>query len=61
MSESFDAIVKVDAEHVMATYPRLPVVFVRGEEALRGLVIAAAKEPRARARGAGAEEQEQVR
>ena len=31
MSESFDAIVKVDAEHVMATYPRLPVVFVRGE------------------------------
>ena len=31
MSESFDAIAKVDAEHVMATYPRLPVAFVRGE------------------------------
>jgi acetylornithine/N-succinyldiaminopimelate aminotransferase len=31
VSESFDAIAKVDAEHVMATYPRLPVAFVRGE------------------------------
>ncbi|MGH8985517.1 MAG: aminotransferase class III-fold pyridoxal phosphate-dependent enzyme, partial [Acidimicrobiia bacterium] len=31
MSESFDAIAKIDAEHVMATYPRLPVAFVRGE------------------------------
>jgi predicted acetylornithine/succinylornithine family transaminase len=31
MSESFDAIAKLDTEHVMATYPRLPVAFVRGE------------------------------
>jgi len=31
VSESFDTIAKVDAEHVMATYPRLPVAFVRGE------------------------------
>ncbi len=31
MSGSFDAIVKLDAEHVMGTYPRLPVAFVRGE------------------------------
>ncbi|MGI8796304.1 MAG: acetylornithine transaminase [Acidimicrobiia bacterium] len=31
MSASFDAIVKLDAEHVMGTYPRLPVAFVRGE------------------------------
>ncbi|HUF84603.1 MAG TPA: acetylornithine transaminase [Acidimicrobiia bacterium] len=31
MSSSFDAIVKLDAEHVMGTYPRLPVAFVRGE------------------------------
>ncbi|MGH9048626.1 MAG: acetylornithine transaminase [Acidimicrobiia bacterium] len=31
MSDSFDAIAKLDAEHVMATYPRLPVAFVRGE------------------------------
>jgi acetylornithine/N-succinyldiaminopimelate aminotransferase len=30
-SDSFDAIAKLDAEHVMATYPRLPVAFVRGE------------------------------
>ncbi len=28
---SFDAIAKLDAEHVMPTYPRLPVAFVRGE------------------------------
>jgi acetylornithine/N-succinyldiaminopimelate aminotransferase len=31
VSASFDAIVKLDAEHVMGTYPRLPVAFVRGE------------------------------
>ena len=31
MSDSFDAIVKLDAEHVMGTYPRVPVAFVRGE------------------------------
>ena len=31
MTGSFDAIVKLDAEHVMGTYPRLPVAFVRGE------------------------------
>lgn len=31
MSSSFDAIVKLDAEHVMGTYPRLPVAFVRGD------------------------------
>ncbi|HEX6313051.1 MAG TPA: acetylornithine transaminase [Acidimicrobiia bacterium] len=31
MRESFDAIAKLDADHVMATYPRLPVAFVRGE------------------------------
>ncbi len=28
---SFDAVAKLDAEHVMQTYARLPVVFVRGE------------------------------
>ncbi|MGH9012375.1 MAG: aminotransferase class III-fold pyridoxal phosphate-dependent enzyme, partial [Acidimicrobiia bacterium] len=31
MNDSFDALVKLDAEHVMGTYPRLPVAFVRGE------------------------------
>jgi acetylornithine/N-succinyldiaminopimelate aminotransferase len=31
MSDSFDAIVKLDAEHVMGTYPRVQVAFVRGE------------------------------
>ena len=30
---SLDAIAKLDAEHVMQTYPRLPVAFVRGEGA----------------------------
>lgn len=28
---TFDALAKLDADHVMATYPRLPVAFVRGE------------------------------
>jgi predicted acetylornithine/succinylornithine family transaminase len=28
---SFDALVKLDADHVMGTYARLPVAFVRGE------------------------------
>jgi predicted acetylornithine/succinylornithine family transaminase len=31
VTSSFDAIVKLDAEHVMGTYARLPVAFVRGE------------------------------
>jgi acetylornithine/N-succinyldiaminopimelate aminotransferase len=30
VNDSFDALVKLDAEHVMGTYPRLPVAFVRG-------------------------------
>jgi predicted acetylornithine/succinylornithine family transaminase len=31
MSPTFDELVRLDAEHVMQTYARLPVVFVRGE------------------------------
>ena len=31
MSDQFDQLVALDAEHVMQTYARLPVAFVRGE------------------------------
>jgi acetylornithine/N-succinyldiaminopimelate aminotransferase len=31
VSSSYDAVVKLDSEHVMGTYGRLPVAFVRGE------------------------------
>jgi acetylornithine/N-succinyldiaminopimelate aminotransferase len=31
MSDAFDQLVALDAEHVMQTYARLPVAFVRGE------------------------------
>jgi acetylornithine/N-succinyldiaminopimelate aminotransferase len=31
VNDSFDALAKLDAEHVMGTYPRVPVAFVRGE------------------------------
>jgi len=31
VNDSFDALVKLDAEHVMGTYSRLSVAFVRGE------------------------------